>query len=211
MFQASVVWRGIVYAILMTFGKMITSIWLIDFPLAPVSTLISMIKKPFAYVSFFSAVPKVATRKQKKEQISGKPDQSLNQSTEGSNSTEASSYDNPNQFESQVAPQTASINPNPTSSLIPKPRSLYPPSILGLAMVARGEVGYLIASLAESQGIFSKEPSGGISEIYLVVIWAISICTLIGPISVGTLVRRVKKLEQARNDTGAFPLGVWGI
>lgn len=96
-------------------------------------------------------------------------------------------------------------------SLPPKPKSLYPPFILGLAMVARGEVGYLIASLAESQGMFSSGSNGEISEIYLVVIWAISICTLVGPISVGTIVKRVKKLQQSRESLGADPLGVWGI
>jgi hypothetical protein len=80
-------------------------------------------------------------------------------------------------------------------------------------MVARGEVGYLIASIAESQGIFSGSSSEGSSDIYLVVIWAISLCTLIGPVLVGTLVRRVKKLQQSRRDSGSGPdpLGVWGI
>lgn len=78
-------------------------------------------------------------------------------------------------------------------------------------MVARGEVGYLIASLAQSQGMFSSGSSGETSEIYLVIIWAISICTLIGPICVGTLVKRVKKLQESRGASGSDPLGVWGI
>jgi hypothetical protein len=80
-------------------------------------------------------------------------------------------------------------------------------------MVARGEIGYLIASLAESKGIFGKNSQGS-SETYLVVVWAISLCTLIGPISVGTLVKRVKSLQRQRensNTGGADPLGVWGI
>ncbi len=37
---------------------------------------------------------------------------------------------------------------------INQPLSLYPASVLGLAMVARGEIGHLIASLAESRGTF---------------------------------------------------------
>ena len=78
-------------------------------------------------------------------------------------------------------------------------------------MVARGEIGYLIASLAESQGIFGTGASGGSSDIYLVVIWAISICTLVGPICVGSLVKRVKKLREIRGESGLDPLGVWGI
>jgi hypothetical protein len=92
-----------------------------------------------------------------------------------------------------------------------KPRSLYPASILALAMTARGEIGYLIASLAESNGIFG-DTSQGSSETYLVVVWAISLCTLVGPISVGTLVKRIKALQQERATSGGpDPLGVWGI
>lgn len=81
-------------------------------------------------------------------------------------------------------------------------------------MVARGEIGYLIASLAETNGVFAQSSSNGgrSSEIYLVVIWAITLCTVVGPISVGTLVRRVKKLQKQRERSGdPDPLGVWGI
>lgn len=108
--------------------------------------------------------------------------------------------------------ESASARPRSPLSLPPKPKSLYPPAILGLAMVSRGEIGYLIASLAESQGMFSNGETEGSSETYLVIIWAISLCTLFGPICVGTLVKRVKKLQQQRVGSGApDPLGVWGI
>ncbi|RPB11252.1 hypothetical protein P167DRAFT_554126 [Morchella conica CCBAS932] len=83
---------------------------------------------------------------------------------------------------------------------VPGPKSLYPPSILGLAMIARGEIGFLIASVAEARGIFSPAPGGaeGSSELYLVVIWATVVCTVLGPVCVGLLVRRVKALERER-------------
>jgi Kef-type K+ transport system membrane component KefB len=75
---------------------------------------------------------------------------------------------------------------------------LVPPLILGSAMVARGEIGFLIAGLAEGTGVFTPEigVSGNVasnspSQIYLVVIWAIVMCTILGPITVGYLVRRV--------------------
>ena len=35
MFQGEVVWRGVVYPILMRFGKMITGLWLIQLRLSP--------------------------------------------------------------------------------------------------------------------------------------------------------------------------------
>ena len=81
-------------------------------------------------------------------------------------------------------------------------------------MMARGEIGFLIAALAESKGIFvfrdeiSVEDGG--SRIYLVVTWAVVLCTVIGPVSVGLLVRRVKKLQRQRRELGGGedPLGI---
>ena len=88
---------------------------------------------------------------------------------------------------------------------------------MGLAMVARGEIGYLIASLAESTGVFKNHDQGskedGSSQIYLVVVWAITLCTIIGPISVGVLVRRVRRLQKASEGSQEIkdPLGSWGV
>lgn len=82
-------------------------------------------------------------------------------------------------------------------------------------MITRGEIGFLIASLAESQGIFASTSSnerGGSSRIYLVVIWAITLCTIIGPITMGSIVRRVKKLQLRHEASGGpDPLGMWGV
>lgn len=72
-------------------------------------------------------------------------------------------------------------------------------SIISLAMVARGEIGFLIASLASSSGtLISSTPghkyeSKNNQEVFLVIIWAISICTLIGPIGVGLAVRKLSQ------------------
>ena len=84
--------------------------------------------------------------------------------------------------------------------------------------MARGEIGFLIAALAESKGIFasrdeiSAEEDGG-SRIYLVVTWAVVLCTVIGPVSVGFLVRRVKKVQRQRRELGGGedPLGIWAV
>lgn len=109
-----------------------------------------------------------------------------------------------------------------------RPRSLYPASILGMAMVARGEIGFLISSLGESSGVFSpaetSSSSSGVnnnegkllaaaSDIYLVITWAIMLCTIVGPVSVGTLVKRVKRLQEAHKSGGGGddPLGIWGL
>jgi len=58
--------------------------------------------------------------------------------------------------------------------------------LVGFAMVARGEIGFLIASLSQSSGTLTlreqsqltTEPSG--EAIFLVIIWAVVLCTIIG-------------------------------
>jgi hypothetical protein len=84
-------------------------------------------------------------------------------------------------------------------------------------MCARGEIGFLISGVAESKGVFS--PRGGISngpsDIFLVVTWAIVLCTIAGPLGVGLSVRRVKKLQERKREqqegTDRDVLGVWGV
>lgn len=78
-----------------------------------------------------------------------------------------------------------------------KPKALYPPAVVSFAMVAHGEIGFLISSLAQSEGIFDSSASFSKveSEFFLIVTWAIVLCTLTGPFCVGLLVRRVKQLD----------------
>jgi hypothetical protein len=178
--------------------------------------------KPFSYVYLFCASRISTKRKQKrKTTYPAKRRRSFRALTTNPQNNNADQQDRgaiiispagtSGQFELQAASENLAPNEEPSASLPPKPKSLYPPSILGLAMVARGEVGYLIVSLAQSKGIFSSEFSEDFGEIYLVILWAISICTLIGPVSVGTLVKRVKKLQRTRYNSDVNPLGIWGI
>jgi Kef-type K+ transport system membrane component KefB len=107
---------------------------------------------------------------------------------------------------------------------LPRPKSLYPASILGCAMVARGEIGFLISALAATNGIFTshdpttagEESSSLTSDLYLIVTWAILLCTIVGPLSLGFLAKRVKRLQKGRNQVGGHgtmedPLGIWGM
>ncbi|KAF7586209.1 hypothetical protein BBP40_009288 [Aspergillus hancockii] len=216
MFNGRIIWRGVVYAILMMLGKLITGLWLVRFSFRPVSSMVRAIKKPFSRVVLICVHPKTKSAKKKKGPQANQTQGSQDQSTE----TQTPTPDSPlspttgrREASGEPTNETAQQpNTTPSSSLPPKPKSLYPASILGLAMVSRGEVGYLIASLAESKGIFGTSSSGKSSETYLVVVWAISLCTLIGPICVGTLVKRVKTLQRKQaHQGGPDPLGVWGV
>jgi Kef-type K+ transport system membrane component KefB len=75
--------------------------------------------------------------------------------------------------------------------------------ILSFAMISRGEIGFLIASLAESRDVFSREDSRRASELFLLTIWALFICTILGPLGVGLTVRRIK-------GNPIVALGTWG-
>lgn len=196
MFRGSIFWRGIVYTVLMAFGKLVCGLWLVRFSTSTrtskgtVIHLLSKLRLP--------AVP----------HFWGKSEQNSTTAQEGAAATAQTA--NP-----QTSSQSTSDRrncPNP-----PKPFSLHPPLILALAMCARGEIGFLISGVAESSGVFSGsgEQSNGPSDIFLVVTWAIVLCTIIGPLGVGLSVRRVKKLQERKNrkqeGTGRDVLGVWGV
>ena len=72
--------------------------------------------------------------------------------------------------------------------------------LLALAMTARGEIGYLIAAVGFSSSVLTE-------EIYLIAVWAITLCTFLAPIGVGFIVRKIEKAEASR--PGMQILGVW--
>jgi hypothetical protein len=88
-------------------------------------------------------------------------------------------------------------------------------------MVARGEIGFLVSAIAQSNGIFGSistdsSSAGTVQDLFLVVTWAIMLCTVIGPVAVGLIVRRVRRLQKQRKSLverngQADPLGVWGL
>ncbi|KAK7710916.1 hypothetical protein SLS57_008232 [Botryosphaeria dothidea] len=229
MFTGSVVWRGIVYTILMIFAKLICGLWLVRFSLSP------YIPEHFKFRKLrLSSMPHLWGSSTKTEGKSGrKKDQNRKHSHAGttepqSSEQQISQAQTPGRSENETAthhePQpardTERDNSAPAAQLTSpdpkKPISLYPGAIMGSAMVARGEIGFLISSIAESKGIFSSASasSSGPDEIFLVVTWAIMLCTIVGPLTVGLLVRRVKKLQkkgehavEGRRDV----LGVWGV
>jgi hypothetical protein len=121
----------------------------------------------------------------------------------------------------KTMPTYTAVKANPNQSSLPRPKSIYPAFILGSAMIARGEIGFLVSAIAQSNGIFDgarHDPSSDAStqDLFLIVTWAIVLCTVIGPVSVGSIVRRVRRLQSqpndfTRNSGQADPLGIWGL
>jgi len=213
MFSGSIVWRGIVYAALMVLGKILCGIVLVRFTipalgLQPLKDLLlcsNLICWPWPSSQSSVRVCK-ATRPghagRSTEQVlrpRHPQDQSYGRTTRST----------------ALSPQTTIKNEAAeTLSKSLKPRSMYPAAILGNAMVPRGEIGFLISSVAESKGLYGSRNNEGSSELFLIVTWAILLCTLLGPISVGLLVkhvRRVQKLERSKNSGREDPLGIWGV
>lgn len=213
MFKGKIFWRGLVYTILMLLAKLLTGVWLIRMNLSwpkirlpnsvhfatPAACLYGKSKRDVnTNTSGLANASNHEMQSQKKEKSGAKD--IIADAAVGDSST-------------AVRPQT----PRPAVSVpkIKRPLSLYPAAMLGIAMTARGEIGFLIASLAETTGLFasSSKPSNGSSEIYLVVTWAIVLCTIIGPLGVGTLVKRVRRLQGGGGSNMGVegPLGIWGV
>lgn len=154
MFEASTVWKGIVYAILMMIAKGAVSIVI--------------------YAEHFLRQRKKHKSTSNNTQL---PDRQV---TSTSENNDMRAHDLPH----------------------------LPAMLVAFAMVARGEIGFLIASLSQSSGTLGLRDSSGASaassgqEIFLVIVWAVVICTLVGPITVGIIVRRLK-------DRGENPLSNW--
>lgn len=216
MFTADIVWRGIVYTVLMLFAKAVTGLWLVR------------VKIPQPMARALNALHSLLSAwKSKASQTESKKNTSHEVVTR--RKTDGKSAGVPELRSGKVLGGNAAPDPNtnPASPISPgslsvpkkidKPLSLYPAAMLGTAMTARGEIGFLIASLAETTGLFASSDdtkrSTDSSEIYLVVTWAIVLCTIIGPLSIGTLAKRVRRLQSEReNNPGkADPLGIWGV
>lgn len=211
MWEGKVLWRGLIYTLLMLFSKLVTGVWLVRLELSMPS--FSKLR------SLANIIPFFCTKRKTPDKISNKqkPEQHNIGSQIINGPAEAVEMIKLKEPPGTTPPTPASDHAGQHAMLgsraTKKPLSLYPAAMLGTAMTARGEIGFLIASLAESTGLFqssSKSTDGG-SDIYLIVVWAILLCTIIGPLAVGTLVKRVNSLQKDRlvNKSKLDPLGVW--
>lgn len=195
LFNGGVVWRGVVYAILMALGKCATGLWLIVPPAA--GRIIAKIKK---------------SNSSQKAPLSN--DTTDTSGTDESNTSSVAASPlvpldrdviNPVEIPHPLKKTETSNDPEAQTS----PSSTHSPSrhgsfqaavLLSVAMTTRGEIGFLIAAVAQSSGILVP------SEIYLIVMWAIVLCTLAGPVGVGIITRRLAKMDEARRNQ---ILGIW--
>ncbi|KAM0417164.1 hypothetical protein ACHAPT_012873 [Fusarium lateritium] len=206
LFSGPVAWRGIIYTVLMTIGKLACGIWLMSFA-NPLRSLQQLAQR-FAAICKRNSRPLVPGAQCADSDSTSRDRVTASEPTEERESVPLEPLTDTSAR--PVSPEVRNSTPKPEKSL-----SLYPACIVGLGMVARGEIGFLIAALAESKGVFGRPPNGQPSELFLIVTWAISLCTVIGPICVGLLVNRVKQLEagsqKSRGEGKRNVLGAWGV
>lgn len=216
MFRADIVWKGLVYSLLMAIAKLVCGIWLLRLSMRLPFT-------PKTRRLFRNLMTSGA-----KLMCAGKPEEkavelSTRTREDATRNTTSEPMVPPAHIASEPLPDTSPAEEVTTSDhrqlTVPvpsKPRSVYPASIIGCAMVARGEIGFLISSIAESNGVFSTgHDHSEASDMFLIVTWAIVLCTILGPLAVGVLVQRVKKLQRGaqkqRVAVHRDVLGVWGV
>ncbi|KAJ4263096.1 hypothetical protein NW762_006714 [Fusarium torreyae] len=208
LFSGPIVWRGIIYTVLMAISKLACGLWLVSFTnlFRVLAHLVQRLTPKFKKSSKILVPGAQCTDN---SPLADSRDEG-NTAQPGEERDAVPLEPLPDANATQVSAQVRNSTPKPEKSL-----SLYPACIVGIGMVARGEIGYLISALAESKGIFGQPPDGQPSELFLIVTWAISLCTVIGPISVGLIVNRVRRLEngsrKAKGESKRNVLGAWGV
>jgi hypothetical protein len=180
----------------MVFAKLLCGVWLLRVPLPSHTNIATVCIQKFG--RFWNLLVRHMLRRQLSEL---KPD--------GRQPAETN-YEL-RERESDPNAAAVALQGGPGHSEVSKKKSisLYPATILGFAMVARGEIGFLISAVAESNGILGNEDADGSSEIFITVTWAILLCTFIGPIAVGLTVRRLKSLARAAGPGRRDVVGSW--
>jgi hypothetical protein len=189
LFNGGVLWRGFVYALLMAFAKFMTGIWIILLPAA--SSDVTQHEPSTASYPQIIEVP--LTPIQRITVPTGTvPIEGPTMPVSAHDSRLPSDFSGTSTLivveEKKVGCPSPSLAGTASESLPSKLQSrLYPALLLALAMTTRGEIGFLIAAVAQSSGLLVPE------DVYLIVQWGIVLCTLCGPIGVGLVVRKIKQ------------------
>ncbi|MCJ1293680.1 hypothetical protein MMC34_005235 [Xylographa carneopallida] len=184
LFAGRILWRGLVYAVLMAGAKLACGVWLLHYPalwLLREKLRKVLLRPSLAQLQSEEAAPNpVMPRRDFLAPILGTHPSTI-----------------------PTAPQPPHFTP--TSPPPPTPSPFFPAFILGTAMIARGEIGFLISSLAAGTGILSSPTSGGAvaDELFLVVTWAVVLCTVAGPVGVGVLVRGWRRRGRVDREGGS--------
>ncbi|GAA5845046.1 hypothetical protein JCM11251_007455 [Rhodosporidiobolus azoricus] len=196
------IWRGIVYAILMALAKVLAGVpvLLID-AFSPLERLRNNGGETSKDVLAHEKQAQEAQREVGAEVGVGQDDRWTGGGAHPAN-TDA-------ERASAVSDQATSTSDN--RQHMPVARSSYMiheslpvAAFLGFALVARGEIGVLTLQVAYTSAAEAADPSASVlsEEPYLLGIWAVALCTIVGPVVFGAIVRRY---------SGTVIRGRWGV
>jgi hypothetical protein len=210
MFRGDLLWRGIVYAILMALAKCLTGLWL---TILPPATGVKQVRKALRWRH--RSPRRTTTILNEEARDNPNESHSVDSTTQCESEkstttklanrkiTEMSIDSDATLSESAETPKSPPPAINTANSKTDRNKVLYPSVLLGLCMMTRGEIGFLVAAVAQSAGVINPP------DVYVVIIWAIVLCTLFGPIGVGLIVWKIKRLENRVGDHAVI-LGRWG-
>lgn len=164
LWKPTVLWKGLIFALLMAFAKIAVGLYVVLW--STLSTSGVNVRRSLATLSKRTLRLHPISEHKSVHQIR----------TPGSTSGETTALEN--------CPSSRSHHP--IRSSIPAA------AFMGVGMISRGEIGLLIAQIARNgTGTSDGEQAGLLGdEAFSVCIWAIMLCTLVGPIGVGFVVRR---------------------
>nr|VWP00575.1 Tea4 [Ganoderma boninense] len=185
LWKPTILWRGIVYSVLMAFAKLAVGIPILLYPVALsfVHMARKKLRKPFsqlgAEISQFlhPMIPPL---------IGCSLPSSMPRS---SSPIDHARPDDDTAHNRADSPQCPPVPTHQKSTFGGLTASIPAAVFMGTAMVSRGEIGLLIAQLARGNNSSGEKGLLG-DEAFLVCIWAILLCTLVGPIGTGIVVRR---------------------
>ena len=185
LWHPTIIWRGVLYSVLMGLAKLVVGLPILAYPVACSLARTTLRKLQELTCIMRSAFPRLLHLiKARKSQI--RPQSPVRESTLPHNTQSPATGDD-KVLDRDADLRIESTSP-PESSLMQVTASIPAATFMGIAMVARGEIGLLIAQLARGDGSPTSPGLLG-DEAFVVCIWAILICTLIGPIGTGVAVR----------------------
>ncbi|PWN39134.1 hypothetical protein IE81DRAFT_350430 [Ceraceosorus guamensis] len=175
LFTPSVVWKGWVYACVMAFAKVLPGLWIL------------LAQRLEGALSRRVEAPNHVTRTSPPQATFRPGAERLGEASDS--------------IALDVELRAASQDFTARASVVPSDgavRSAWRPALLlGLCLVSRGEVGFIIINLAREAGILpASSPQG--NDAFNIGIWAIVLNTLFGPLAVGFFLK--SKMTTKAND-----------
>ncbi|KAI0637599.1 hypothetical protein C8Q77DRAFT_1086796 [Trametes polyzona] len=181
LWDPQIIWRGVIYSILMCIAKLAVGLpILFHEPSQRAATyLIRRARSSITALIRTGSAIRFTYLRRSTQGSSSRNSTSTPESKDGAKTRACVSV-------SPTADNNASGPANPQQPLL---ASVPAATFMGIAMVARGEIGLLIAQLARGDDTNDKPGLLG-TESFLLCIWAILLCTLVGPVSLGFVVRK---------------------